>query len=149
MKRKLSIVALLCLVSSVMNGCASHSQMEFQRERADPQEIELLINLLGSHDSDYRFYAATELGKMSTAAQAAVSALIEALDDKKGNVREAAAKALLNIGTPFALRAVREYNKKKASSAGACLVRGSVVIVGTIIAILVGISKMSFPVPGG
>jgi len=110
MKRKLSIVLLLCVLSLMMSGCASH-QITRQGKKVESQEekIESLIKQLAKNpNSDIRIDAASALGRISGPAKDTVPVLAKALYDKNKSVRLTAATALRKIATPEAVKAVKE-----------------------------------------
>ena len=60
-----------------------------------------------------RSRAASALGRIGGGAVDAVPALIQLLQDQSSDVRLNAAVALKNIGTPEALKAVKEYESRQ------------------------------------
>ena len=82
-------------------------------EETQEQQVERLIKELQDPDSDVRSIAAVTLGEMGPEAKDAVPALIQLLQDQSSDVRLNAAVALKNIGTPEALKAVKEYQSRQ------------------------------------
>ena len=73
-----------------------------------------LIQALQDQDVSVRYYAAYALGKIGQDAKDAVPALIQALqNDHNVRGRDSATIALEKIGTPEALKAVKEYQSRQ------------------------------------
>ena len=68
--------------------------------RGGRRAVETLVPFLEESDTDLRMQAASILGYMGPAAQAAIPALIQALSDPSEDVRCCAASALGRIGAP-------------------------------------------------
>jgi PBP1b-binding outer membrane lipoprotein LpoB len=98
MKHKLSIVLLLCVLSLMMSGCASH-QIAPQGKKVESQEekIESLIMLLGDEDIATCRNAAKELAYIG---EPAIPTLIEALSHQESRIRGNATLVLGWIGQP-------------------------------------------------
>ena len=79
------------------------------------QKIERLIKQLGHKKVKVRVSAARALGLglIGEGAVDAVSALIPLLQDEHAGVRSNTAWALVQIGTPEALKAVEEYQSRQ------------------------------------
>ena len=77
--------------------------------------VPTLMPLLKDQDKWVRFRAAGALGSIEEGAKDAVPALILLLQDQddEGFVRSDAAEALGKIGTPEALKAVKEYQSRQ------------------------------------
>ena len=72
--------------------------------------VPALIEALSNEDEWVRSYAAYALGRIGEPAKGAVPALIEALRDKDVAVCLSVVEALYKIGTPEALKAVKEMD---------------------------------------
>lgn len=73
-----------------------------------------LIQALQDQDISVRYYAAYALGKIGEDAKDAVPVLIQALqNDHNVRGRDNATIALEKIGTPEALKAVKEYQSRQ------------------------------------
>ncbi len=73
-----------------------------------------LIQVLQDQDVSVRYYAAYALGKIGKDAKDAVPTLIQALqNDHNARGRDSATMALGQIGTPEALKAVKEYQSRQ------------------------------------
>ena len=76
--------------------------------------VPALIQALQDQDVSVRYYAAYALGKIGQDAKDAVPALIQALqNDHNIRGRDSATIALEKIGTPEALKAVKEYQSRQ------------------------------------
>ena len=76
--------------------------------------VPALIQALQDQDVSVRYYAAYALGKIGQDAKDAVPALIQALqNDHNVRGRDSATIALEKIGTPEALKAVKEYQSRQ------------------------------------
>ena len=78
-------------------------------DETQEQQVERLIKLLQGQNGGVRKNAASTLGSIGEGAINAVPALVQALKDQDQDVRRNAATALIRIGTPEALKAVKEY----------------------------------------
>ena len=78
-------------------------------DETQEQQVERLIKLLQDQNGDVRKNAASTLGSIGEGAINAVPALVQALKDQDQDVRRNAATALIRIGTPEALKAVKEH----------------------------------------
>jgi len=76
--------------------------------------VPALIQAVQDQDVSVRYYAAYALGKIGQDAKDAVPALIQALqNDHNIRGRDSATIALEKIGTPEALKAVKEYQSRQ------------------------------------
>ena len=82
-------------------------------DETQEQQVERLIKLLQDQNGDVRKNAASTLGSIGEGAINAVPALVQALKDQDQDVRRNAATALIRIGTPGALKAVKEYESQQ------------------------------------
>ena len=106
------------LVGMWMGGCQTQEQkVETQEQKIKTQEqkIERLIKQLQDQNEGVRVNAARALGFIGEGAKAAVPTLMPLLKDQddEGFVRSDAAEALGKIGTPEALKAVKEYQSRQ------------------------------------
>jgi len=82
-------------------------------DETQEQQVERLIKLLQDQNGDVRKNAASTLGSIGEGAINAVPALVQALKAQDQDVRRNAATALIRIGTPKALKAVKEYESQQ------------------------------------
>ena len=82
-------------------------------DETQEQQVERLIKLLQDQNGDVRKNAASTLGSIGEGVINAVPALVQALKDQDQDVRRNAATALIRIGTPEALKAVKEYESQQ------------------------------------
>jgi len=82
-------------------------------DETQEQQVERLIKLLQDQNGDVRKNAASTLGSIGEGAINVVPALVQALKAQDQDVRRNAATALIRIGTPEALKAVKEYESQQ------------------------------------
>lgn len=121
MSRSLSWMVVIALILG-STSCRQRASLDTE-EDTSTGEVPTLIEALADSDSDVRFAATLELGRLGEKSTPAVPALIKALKDRDALVRGSAADALGRIGDKEGVSPLIESLKDPAPEVRAAAVR--------------------------